>query len=172
LGVGETAQIGEEAAEQLLAEQKKKDLQRLEAELAAAAATSAQKALSPKEKLGFFSRKRGTVKTTAQSSTGSGNESSSPTTLTKARQKIDISNIGPPQPIDPNQILSPVLPELKAESPKKPEPPRIEVTNANGQSGGRSAPHIDAPISASNAPERVGTDAWIPSMLLICSSAS
>lgn len=153
LGVGETTEIGEEAAEQLLAEQKKKDLQRLEAELAAA--TSTQKALSPREKLGFFSRKRGTVKTTAQASTGSGNESSSPTTLTKPRQRIDISNIGPPQPIDPHQILSPVLPEVKEEQPKVPEPPRIEVTNANGQSAGRAAPQIDAPISASNAPDRV-----------------
>ena len=110
----EEAELARKAAEDAatrLAEQKRKDLERLQAELDAAVPTSPT---SPREKLRFFSRKRAQTKTSPPAA---------------ARQEPE------------KALLS---------TTKSNEAPRgIE------QGGGRIVPQLDAPMSASNAGERV-----------------
>jgi hypothetical protein len=110
----EEAELGRKAAEDVaarLAEQKRKDLERLQAELDAAVPTSPT---SPREKLRFFSRKRAQTKTS-------------------------------PPPTVKREPESAMLTKMKSN-----EAPRgIE------QGGGGIVPQLDAPMSASNAGERV-----------------
>lgn len=143
------AQKAEEEASRRLEEQKKKDLQRLEAELEAAAPI--QRVSSPREKLKFFSRKKGT-KPTTPISPGVAIEHTGFTTLARPQIKSDLPSrvIGAPQPVEQARSA-----EQRHGQPRKPEAPRIEVTNAIGQGGGGIVPQTDAPISASNAGERV-----------------
>jgi hypothetical protein len=101
----------EEKNAKLLGEQKRKDLERLQAELDAASPAPALVASPAKEKFGFL-RKRAATKASPRSS-----ESSS----------------------------GPSLSQTKSNEP----PRRIE------QGGGGIVPQTDAPISASNAGERV-----------------
>jgi len=110
----EQARKAAEDAANRLAEQKRKDLERLQAELDAAVPTSPPLPTSPRDKLRFFSRKRAPTKTTP------------PTTAERESGSASLSTT------------------------KSNEPPRgIE------QGGGGIVPQIDAPISASNAGERV-----------------
>ena len=110
----ELARKAAEDAAKLLAEQKRKDLERLQAELDAVAPTSPPPPTSPRERLRFFSRKRAQTKSS-------------------------------PPPIEKRESESTSLSTTKSN-----EPPRgIE------QGGGGIVPRIDAPISASNAGERV-----------------
>jgi hypothetical protein len=106
----EEAELARKAAEEsanLLAEQKRKDLERLQAELEAATPTPPPLPTGPREKLRFFSRKRAQTKTSPPVSTS--------LSTTKSTE----------------------------------QPRGIE------QGGGGIVPQIDAPISASNAGERV-----------------
>jgi hypothetical protein len=114
----ELARRQEKEAARILAEQKRKDLERLEAELDAAAPI-APKAISPREKFSFFSRKRAQTKSTSGSESRSGNNS-----MSKTR-----SNEQPPRSSDPPKAII--------------------------EGGGGIVPQTDAPISASNAGERV-----------------
>jgi len=122
----EVRQVEAEKA-RLLAEQKKKDLERLEAELEAAALT---KGNSPgKEKLGFFSRKRAATKTstsTKQSPPTPPESRNTSTSISRLHSNTSIPGSG-----------------------KEPQFRGIE------QGGGGVVPGIDAPMSASNAGERV-----------------
>ncbi|KAB8292288.1 hypothetical protein EYC80_008030 [Monilinia laxa] len=112
-------QLSDEETERILAEQKRKDLERLEATLDAAANESAR---SPPQKFGFFSSKR--------------------------RIAIATKPIAP-SPLDNLASIQRAIAD---------GPPRIEapVINPMGiqQGGGGVVPQTDAPISASNAPER------------------
>ena len=125
--MAEQARRVEAEKARLLAEQKRKDLERLEAELEAAASA---RAVSPgKEKLGFFSRRRAATK------------SSTPTKSAPP---------SPPESRNPSTSISRLqshtsLPSSSKESQFK----GIE------QGGGGIVPGIDAPMSASNAGERV-----------------
>ena len=116
----EEAEQARKAAEEsanLLAEQKRKDLERLQAELDAATPSPPPLPTGPREKLRFFSRKRAQTKTSAPVS---------PPTTTRESESTSFSTT------------------------KSTEQPRgIE------QGGGGIVPQIDAPISASNAGERV-----------------
>jgi hypothetical protein len=116
----EEAELARKAAEEsanLLAEQKRKDLERLQAELDAATPSSPPLPTGPREKLRFFSRKRAQTKTSPPVS---------PPTTTRESESTSLSTT------------------------KSTEQPRgIE------QGGGGIVPQIDAPISASNAGERV-----------------
>jgi hypothetical protein len=104
----------EEDSAKRLAEQKRKDLERLQAELDAAVPTSPPPPTSPREKLRFFSRKRAQTRTSPPSIVKRDSESTSlSTTKTKSN----------------------------------------ELPRGIEQGGG--GPQIDAPISASNAGERV-----------------
>ena len=104
----------EEDSAKRLAEQKRKDLERLQAELDAAVPTSPPPPTSPREKLRFFSRKRAQTRTSPPSIVKRESESTSlSTTKTKSN----------------------------------------ELPRGIEQGGG--GPQIDAPISASNAGERV-----------------
>jgi multidrug efflux pump subunit AcrA (membrane-fusion protein) len=114
----EQARKAEEEAANLLAEQKRKDLERLQAELDAAALISPPPppppTTSPRDKLRFFGRKRAETKT------------SPPATAERESTSVSLSTT------------------------RSNEPPQgIE------QGGGGIVPQIDAPISASNAGERV-----------------
>lgn len=70
----EQTRLDEEEKQRLLAEQKRKDLERLEAELEAAGPLPVRVTTPSKEKFSFFSRKRSATKTTANTS-GSGKDS-------------------------------------------------------------------------------------------------
>ena len=96
----------------VLAEQKRKDLERLQAELDAAAPTSPPPTTSPRDKLRFFSRKRAQTTTRPQPSSREPSTSLSTTRSNETHRVIE-------------------------------------------QGGGGIVPQIDAPISASNAGERV-----------------
>ncbi len=109
------ARQAEEENARILATQKRKDLERLQAELDAAA-PRLPSPTSPKDKFKFFSKKRSSTKITSPPLTASGAQK---TSLTKSR-----SNDAPQRGII-------------------------------GQGGGGIVPQTDAPISASNAGERV-----------------
>jgi hypothetical protein len=138
----------EEEATRILAEQKRKDLERLEAELEAAA--PAQRVTSPREKMKFFSRKRGLTKTTPPPTAGSGSESAAGSaSLARPRTRSNEPSIGmgPPRSMDqPRMTEQPSIPEES----RAPELPKVIE-----QGGGGIVPQTDAPISASNAGERV-----------------
>jgi len=128
----------------LLAEQKKKDLARLEAELEAAAPV---KVASPgKEKLGFFSRKRAATKTSPP-----------------AKQALPT----PPQSRNASTSISRLQSNSSLPSSSKEPPPKgIE------QGGGGIVPGIDAPMSASNAGERVSQMRLLPNYSDMCIASS
>ncbi|KAH7323977.1 hypothetical protein BKA65DRAFT_511803 [Rhexocercosporidium sp. MPI-PUGE-AT-0058] len=120
----ELQRMAEEEPERLLAEQKRKDLERLQAELDAAP-PPLPVASPKKEKFAFFSRKRAVTRTTPPTTSGSG---SGTNTMSKSRSNE---------------------PPRSTEVPRSTEIPRgIE------QGGGGIVPQTDAPISASNAGER------------------
>jgi hypothetical protein len=132
----ELARWQEKEAARILAEQKRKDLERLEAELDAAAPI-APKVTSPgREKFSFFSRKRAPTKSTSGSESRSGNNS-----MSKTR-----SNEPPPRSSDPPKAII--------------------------EGGGGIVPQTDAPISASNAGERVGLTKYNQFLMLTISSES
>lgn len=82
----EQALLAEEEAKRLLAEQKRKDLERLEAELDAAGPPLPLVTSPGKDKFGFFSRKRATTKTTPPAT-----ERSTSNSLSMSRTKTDDS---------------------------------------------------------------------------------
>lgn len=113
-------QLSDEETERILAEQKRKDLERLEATLDAAANDSVK---SPPQKFAFFSSKRRA------------------TTTTK-----------PPLPSVLDNIAS--IQRTIGDGPPINDAPVINPVGIQ-QGGGGIVPQTDAPISASNAPERV-----------------
>ncbi|PBP20150.1 hypothetical protein BUE80_DR009014 [Diplocarpon rosae] len=115
----------EEEAERLLAEQKRKDLERLQAELDAASPATRPLASPKKEKFAFFSRKRGATRTSPPTTSGSGSGS-----LVISRSRSN-------------------EPARSKEAPRSTDVPR-----AIEQGGGGIVPRTDAPMSASNAGER------------------
>ena len=82
----ERARLEEQTASKLLQDQKRKDLQRLDAELAAAAAPVSPAPSSKDKFSGFFSRKRAPTATTKSSNSGPGTRTSS-TDLTQGIQQ-------------------------------------------------------------------------------------
>ncbi|KAK6596722.1 hypothetical protein H4I96_09374 [Botrytis cinerea] len=112
-------QLSDEETERILAEQKRKDLERLEATLDAAANDSVK---SPPQKFAFFSSKRRA------------------TTTTK-----------PPLPSVLDNIAS--IQRTIGDGPPINDAPVINPVGIQ-QGGGGIVPQTDAPISASNAPER------------------
>lgn len=118
--------LAEQEAERLLAEQKRKDLERLQAELDAAPPPTRPLASPKREKFAFFSRKRAATRTTPPPTSGSGSGTNS---MSKTRSN------------DP---------------PRSTEVPRsTDIPRGIEQGGGGIVPQTDAPISASNAGERV-----------------
>ncbi|EKD13413.1 uncharacterized protein L3040_002728 [Drepanopeziza brunnea f. sp. 'multigermtubi'] len=117
----------EEAAERVLAEQKRKDLERLEAELDAASPVTRPLTSPMREKLPFFSRKRDAPRPRAPTTSSSGSGSNS---MSKTRSNGD----GPPRPVEATRST--------------------EMLRGIEQGGGGIVPQTDAPISASNAGER------------------
>ena len=130
-------------AEEKLAEQKRKDLERLEATLDAAVAEAPRNTSPPKEKFGFFHRKRANTKTTPRVSSGSGPHSLS---LTRSRA----SNDSPPRASNEPQ------PTRLPPPSQAPLPPQASIPQIIEPGGGGVVPGTDAPISAVNAGERVG----------------
>ncbi|KAH6703249.1 hypothetical protein BKA61DRAFT_194907 [Leptodontidium sp. MPI-SDFR-AT-0119] len=121
----ELQRMAEEEPERLLAEQKRKDLERLQAELDAAPPPLMPVVSPKKEKFGFFSRKRAATKTTPPTTSGSGSGTNS---MSKSRSN---------------------------EPPRSTEVPRsTDIPRGIEQGGGGIVPQTDAPISASNAGER------------------
>jgi len=122
----ELQRMAEEEPERLLAEQKRKDLERLQAELDAAPPPLPAPVAGPKrEKFAFFSRKRAATKTTPPTTSGSGSGTNS---MSKSRSN---------------------------EPPRSTEVPRsTDIPRGIEQGGGGIFPQTDAPISASNAGER------------------
>jgi hypothetical protein len=135
----------------ILAEQKKKDLERLQKELDAAVPTPPTPKLhsitSPmREKFSFFSRKKDAAKVTPPP-TPKGSLGSPPATLpiSKEPPRLVEKTTNPQQP---KKIEIPMV-----DAPKKPQV--AEKTMQIVQNGGGIVPQTDAPISASNAGERV-----------------
>ncbi|CAL3970291.1 unnamed protein product [Diplocarpon coronariae] len=121
----EQQRLADEETERLLAEQKRKDLQRLQAELDAAPPPTRPLASPKKEKFAFFSKKRGATRTSPPTTAGSGSGSQS---ITQTRSH---------------------------ELPRSKEGPRNhDVLRGIEQGGGGIVPRTDAPLSASNAGER------------------
>ncbi|KAH8649627.1 hypothetical protein BGZ60DRAFT_509081 [Tricladium varicosporioides] len=142
------ARLKEEETARLLAEQKRKDLERLEKTLEAAA-PAISKVTSPRDKFSFFSRKKANSKTTPPRTPATSNHSG---TITSSTTTTRISEQPPTQIqrkiekiIDIPRSDGP--PVLARETPG-PDAPAIE------QGGGGIVPQTDAPISASNAGER------------------
>ncbi|KAJ8061782.1 hypothetical protein OCU04_009578 [Sclerotinia nivalis] len=113
-------QLSDAETGKILAEQKRKDLERLEATLDAAANESVK---SPPQKFGFFSSKRRAT-----------------TTTTKPIPPAALSNVASIQ-------------RAIADGPPRIDAPVINPVGIQ-QGGGGVVPQTDAPISASNAPER------------------
>ena len=149
-------QVAEQGATEILVEQKRKDLERLEAELEAAAPT--QKISSPRPKLGIFSRMKGlTSNTPPVSSTD--RPRTGPSSLTRSRPASNEPSLGngPPRSLEQYRVT---------ETPQEPQAPEacvnlegpgraMEFPTRNEQRGGDAIPRTDAPVSASNAGERV-----------------
>lgn len=129
-------------AEELLAEQKRKDLERLEAELDAASPGLAR-VTSPREKFGFFSRKRAASKITPPSTVASGSRKTSEEPRMRSQD-------APPRDIEQGGGGS---------APGSTSEPRMRSQDAPPQAieqgGGGVVPGTDAPMSAVNAGERV-----------------
>lgn len=120
-------------AEEILAEQKRKDLERLEAELDAASPGPAR-VTSPRQKFGFFTRKCAATKVTPPSTTTSASRSSEEP-QTKGQGRLSGGNAAPTS-------------ESRTRSQDVP-------SRAIEQGGGGVVPGTDAPMSAVNAGERV-----------------
>jgi hypothetical protein len=146
----EQARLTEEEATRILAEQKRKDLERLEAELEAAAPLRSPRVASPaRDKFSFFSRKRGLTRTTPPPTAGSGSGNGSSKSLARPRTRSN----EPPNGMEQPRIGDP--PRLN-EQPRIPEEPRNpKPSQVIEQGGGGIVPQTDAPISAVNAGERV-----------------
>lgn len=129
--------------QRLLAEQKRKDLERLEAELDAAGPPPERVTSPGKEKFKIFSRKRSATKTTTHTS-GSGNGSVKNSTSVSRT----ISDGSPPRPsVEPRaRVIEQGI------GPRSSVEPRAQVIE---QGGGEIVPGADAPMSAVNAGERV-----------------
>jgi len=132
----ELARRQEKEAARILAEQKRKDLERLEAELDAAAPIAPKVTSPTREKFSFFSRKRAPTKSTSGSESRSGHNS-----MSKTR-----SNEPPPRSSDPPKAII--------------------------EGGGGIVPQTDAPISASNAGERVSLAPYTQFLVLTIHSES
>lgn len=131
------AKLAEEEATKLLAEQKRRDLERLEKQLNAVAPDVIERITSPPAtgKFKLFSRKRGLTKSTPPQTARSGSGSELPTVVhTRSSEQ--------PKAMEIPKIVEP---------PK--EPRSAEKGIAKG--GGGIVPGTDAPISASNSGERV-----------------
>lgn len=140
------ARLKEEETVRLLAEQKQKDLERLEATLAAAGPRSPN-VTSPREKFSFFSRKRAVSKVPPRTS-GSGSASGESAIRTRSieppspkKEKVRARNSSPPSR---RVVKDPIMPSQK-----------LAPEQMIQEGGGGIVPQTDAPISASNAGERV-----------------
>ena len=123
-------------ADQLLAEQKRKDLQRLEAELDAASPPSM--VASPKEKFGFFTRKRAATTVSPPVTAAGGLRSTSGEPYGKDQEQWAEPMGGKAAPTSESRMRNHDTPFRAIE-----------------KGGGGVIPGIDAPISAVNAGERV-----------------
>ncbi|KUJ17735.1 uncharacterized protein LY89DRAFT_733562 [Mollisia scopiformis] len=153
----EQARLADVEAARILEEQKRKDLERLQKELDAAAAASPPLPFkSPmREKFAFFSRKAGSIKDTPP-----------PTATTVASvAPSPAPSIAPKVKEAPKQVQQPLqsrAPQRINEAPKPIERPApsqapkkvVELPQQIQQGGGGIVPQTDAPISASNAGER------------------
>lgn len=140
------ARLKEEETARVLAEQKRKDLERLEATLAAAGPRSPG-ITSPREKFSFFSRKRAVSKVPPRTS-GSGSASGESAIRTRSieppspkKEKVRTRNSSPPSR---RVVKDPIIPAQK-----------LAPEQMIQEGGGGIVPQTDAPISASNAGERV-----------------
>lgn len=129
-------------AEERLAEQKRKDLERLEAELDAAGPPP-PRITTPKEKFGFFTRKRAATKVSSTSTAASGSRNTSEESRARSQ---DAATRGIEQGGGNAAQALTSEPRMKSQEP----PPR-----AIEQGGGGIVPGTDAPKSAVNAGERV-----------------
>jgi hypothetical protein len=138
----ELARRKEDEAARILAEQKRKDLERLEAELDAAAPIAPRVTSLGREKFSFFSRKRAATRSAQprNSESGSGSAANS---MSRPRSN---------------------------EAPRTTRPRSNEAPRAILEGGGGVVPQTDAPISASNAGERVGLITPEEFMMLTISS--
>jgi hypothetical protein len=134
-------------AETTLAEQKRQDLKRLEAELEAA--TPAEQPTSSREKLGFLSRKFGTTKTLPRRQFQAAEEPV-PSIARARTQKVTKKIIGAPQALETPKDVK----RMQEASSRGQSPVKEDVTTIK-QGGGGIVPQTDAPVSASNAGERV-----------------
>lgn len=117
-----------EEAERVLAEQKRKDLERLQAELDAAVSDTRPMPSPKKEKFAFFSRKRAAARASPPtSSSGASGQNSMSRTCSEGSD--------PPRTVEAHTT--------------------VEMPRAIEPGGGGIVPQTDAPISASNAGERV-----------------
>jgi hypothetical protein len=159
----EELQLKEEETARLLAEQKRKDLERLEATLDAAGPRSPS-LTSPKEKFNFFSRKRAASKAAPPRMSGSGSGSGLSASRTRS---IEMS---PPKEAKTTRNASPPSRRVVREPVKLPQPLRPDQMIQEG--GGGIVPQTDAPISASNGGERVSDPFINISRVLIFRSES
>ena len=135
----DAAQRAQEEKAELLAEQKRKDLERLEAELEAAAP---KKVMSPgREKFSFFSRKRAQTQTTPP--------------ITKTT--VPIARTTPPTSPESRATSSTFSREKSIKSLPQESLKESVTSQPRGiaQGGSGIVPGTDAPLSASNAGERV-----------------
>jgi hypothetical protein len=155
--VNKARRVEEENAK-ILAEQKRKDLERLQKELDAAvpgtapAAPKVQAVAGPmlREKFSFFSRKKNAAKDTPPQTP----KSSSGPTSTISSKSTDPQRV--PEKVCKEELPKNIEKQVRVELPKRVEKPlEPELPKAIGQGGGGIVPQTDAPISASNAGERV-----------------
>ncbi|EPE33804.1 Ubiquitin-like protein [Glarea lozoyensis ATCC 20868] len=137
----------EEETARLLAEQKRKDLERLEATLDAAGPRPPS-VTSPKDKFNFFSRKRATSKVAPPRTSRSGSGSGSGTLSATRTRSIE----APPKELKKARNASPPSRRVVREPHRLDQPLAPEQMIQEG--GGGIVPQTDAPISASNAGER------------------
>jgi len=136
----ERARLADVENARLLAEQKRKDLERLQAELDAATTSGphAQSTTSPKDKFGFFSRRRNTKTNPPEERNLSPAKSIDAPTTSSGRTRSPTKSHD--APINLGNAIARASNDL---------PPSIQ------QGGGGIVPGTDAPISAVNAGERV-----------------
>jgi hypothetical protein len=138
--------LQDEETARLLAEQKRKDLERLEATLDAAGPRTPS-LTSPKEKFNFFSRKRAASKAAPPRTSGSGSGSGLSATRTRSIEVPASNEMKKPRNSSPPSRRV-VREPYKLSQPLAPD-------QMIQEGGGGIVPQIDAPISASNAGERV-----------------
>ncbi len=157
----EQTRLTQAEATRLLEEQKRKDLERLQKELDAAAAASPPPLVkSPmREKFAFFARKAGPARdtpppTATTIASVSGSPASSVATAPRAPQESSrqLQHPVPSQaPQRAKEVPKPIERPVTSQAPKR----VVEIPQQIQQGGGGIVPQIDAPISASNAGERV-----------------